>query len=151
MDALPEGRERRLSLRLLNYWRDQAAGRPFPRFTDIDGGAIADMWTQCFVLDCRVPGEPAFAYIGPSFEEWAGARFGGQPVSAAPKDNLLGIGAGFYGQVLRKKVPITMGGEFVDAQGRMIQYRSIICPLSEDGETIDHLLGGANCRVMPAA
>ena len=150
MEALPEGRERRLSLRLLGYWRDQAAGRAYPRLDDIDGTAIPDMWPHCFVLDCRGPGEPAFGYLGANLAEWAGAKLGGQPVSAPPKNDLVGIGSAFYGQVLRKKVPITMGGEFVDAQGRRIQYRSILCPLSEDGDTIDHLLGGVNCRVLPA-
>lgn len=151
MEAQPDGRERRLSLRLLSYWRDQAAGRPYPRLDDIAGTAIPDMWPHCFVLDCQGPGEPIFGYIGAALGEWAGTSLDGKPVSALAKNNLIGISLGFYGQVLRKKVPITMGGEFTDAQGRMIQYRSILCPLSENGDTIDHLLGAANCRVLAAA
>ncbi len=151
MDALPEGRERRLSLRLLNFWRDQAAARPFPRLSDIDGDAIPDMWPHCFILNCRGSGEPTFGYIGPDFAEWSDASLAGRPVSAAPKDGLLAVSSVFCGRALKKRVPVTMGGEFIDFRGRKIQYRSLLCPLSEDGDIIDHLLGGANYRVVPKA
>jgi len=149
MDAPPDGRERRLSLRLLNYWRDMSAGRPFARMSDLDGSAIPDMWPSCFILDCRAGQEPVFAYIGSDFTEWVSGDMLGKPASAAPRDGLLGAAAAFYGQVLRKRAPITLGGEFVDTEGRTIRYRSLLCPLSSDGETIDCLLGGANCRVVP--
>jgi hypothetical protein len=151
MEPEPQGRERRLSLRLLAYWRDLAGDQAFPRLDDVDGGAIPDMWPNCFILNCRAVSEPVFAEIGSAFAEWSAAELGGKPVSTALRNNLLSVATQFYGQVIRKRVPITLGGEFVDSQGRSIQYRSILCPLSDDRETIDHLLGGANFRVLPAA
>ena len=39
------------------------------------------------------------------------------------------------------------GGEFVNEEGADILFRSILLPLSRDGETLDHLFGGANFKI----
>jgi hypothetical protein len=139
--------ERRLVLRLLQYWRSRGDIDHFPSVTAIDGKAIPDMWPHCSVLD--VAGketDPEISYVGTALGESAGADLSGQRLSKAPADTLIAEGLSYYGQVLIKKVPITFGGEFVDRRGIKILYRSIILPLSENGSDIDRLLGAANCR-----
>jgi hypothetical protein len=52
----------------------------------------------------------------------------------------------YFGEVLEKGTPISRGGEFTKDNGTLVLYRSILLPMSDDGETISGLLGGANCR-----
>ena len=139
--------ERRLVVRLLQYWRDVAEPDKLPSESDIDPDAIPDMWRNCVILD--VAGketDPEFTYIGSELAARAGADLAGCKLSAAPADTLISKGLSYYGQVLAKRVPITFGGEFIDGRGIKILYRSIILPLSKDGNGIDRLLGAANCR-----
>lgn len=139
--------ERRLVVRLLQYWRGLSDDDRMPSESDIDPKAIPDMWPNCVVLD--VAGketDPEITYIGSELAGRAGADLSGRRLSVAPADTLVSRGLSYYGQVLVKKVPITFGGEFVDAHGVKILYRSIILPLSADGNGIDRLLAAANCR-----
>ena len=139
--------ERRLVVRLLQYWRELGEPDKIPSESDIDPGAIPDMWPNCVILD--VAGketDPEFTYIGSELAARARADLSGRRLSGAPADTLVSKGLSYFGQVLAKKVPITFGGEFTDSRGMKILYRSIILPLSKDGNGIDKLLAAANCR-----
>ena len=67
-------------------------------------------------------------------------------MSDAPFGSLVDASTALVQEVIAKKVPITRGGEFVAPSGSKVLYRSIIMPFSEDGETVDALLGAANSR-----
>lgn len=139
--------ERRLVLRILKYWRGLADDDTIPAESSIDPKSISDMWPHCAVLD--VSGketDPVIMFVGTDLAASAGPEPSGKCLSQVPADTLLARGLSYYGQVLVKKVPITFGGEFVDHRGVKILYRSIILPLSDDGTTINRLLGAANCR-----
>ena len=69
-------------------------------------------------------------------------RFG----TDAPEQTLISVTVAYAGEVLRKKVPISRGGEFFKPDGVRVLYRSILLPMSDDGETVSGLLGAANCR-----
>ena len=147
MTEQPHPMERRLVLRLLQYWRSLGDVEHFPSVSVVDGKAIPDMWPHCAVLD--VAGketDPELSYVGTALGESAGTDLAGRRLSQAPADTMVSKGLSYYGQVLVKKVPITFGGEFADRRGIKILYRSIILPLSENGTDIDRLLGAANCR-----
>ncbi len=139
--------ERRLVVRLLNYWRSLSDGERLPAQSSVDPQAIPDMWPYCAVLD--VSGketDPEFLYVGTALSQAAGIELAGRKVSQTPNDTLVSNGFSYFGQVLAKKVPITFGGEFVNPRGLKVLYRSIIMPLADDGEHINRLLGAANCR-----
>ncbi|MFZ0692667.1 MAG: PAS domain-containing protein [Alphaproteobacteria bacterium] len=139
--------ERRLVVRLLNYWRSLSDGERLPAQSSVDPQAIPDMWPYCAVLD--VSGketDPEFIYVGTALSQAAGLELAGRKVSQTPADTLVSNGFSYFGQVLAKKVPITFGGEFVNPRGLKVFYRSIIMPLADDGEHINRLLGAANCR-----
>lgn len=150
MEALPEGKERRLVLRLLNYWRDRGKDESFPALGDLDPAAMGDMWPFCFVIRVDADGAAsALTYVGPHLVADCGGPLTDPSLETLPDATLIKNATAFVGQTLRRRVPITKGGEFIDLRGRTIQFRSIILPLADDGRTIDHLLGAANCRELP--
>ena len=69
-------------------------------------------------------------------------------VAEVPENSLAGKSASFHREVVEKAVPISRGGEFVKPDGSTVLYRSVILPMSDDGETISGLLGAANCREL---
>jgi hypothetical protein len=139
--------ERRLVLRLLEYWRGLGDIETLPSESAIDAKAIPDMWPHCAMLD--VAGketDPEFMFIGNALAETAEAELTGQRLSRVPADTLLAKGLSYFGQVLAKRVPVTFGGDFTDRRGVKFLYRSVILPLADDGTNINRLLAAANCR-----
>ena len=146
-DTAPSGLERRLSLRLLSYWRELRGDAAFPSKDDIVATDITEMWNCCVLL--KVEGheiDPLIVHCGESFKEMGIPDLANQPLSSAPSPSLVANGLSYFNKVLEKRVPITFGGEFTSPRNTRILYRSAILPLSRNNETIDYLLAGANCR-----
>ena len=154
--------ERRLVLRLLAYWDDLRNDRDYPRADDIDARMIGDDWAQCFLLrltgtslgagaslgDGVSLGESQLLHVGDGL---LGDLPDGAPATLArvPETALLHHAAGFAAQTLSKGVPVSLGGEAALSDGKTL-FRSILLPLSNDGATIDHLLGAVNGRPVGA-
>lgn len=132
--------------RLLAYWRDLAPEGRLPAAHCIRPADLADLWPACFILDLG-GAKPVFSYVGDLHVAHHGRDLGGQPAEEAEGDTLLGRSVEYLDEVLSLKVPITYGGTFTGADGEPVAYRSILLPLSDDGEAIDGILGGANCRL----
>jgi hypothetical protein len=144
--------ERRLVLRVLNHWQDLCGDRPYQSRGQIDPERFGDDWANCFILALDAGAEPLFLYAGTAFAgpDWTDAV--GKRIGECPEETLLRSAATFFPRVLDRRIPMSVGGPGVNF-GRAILYRSILLPLSEDGERIDALLGAANCRdavEMPA-
>jgi hypothetical protein len=152
-DELPKGMESRLVLRLLSYWRSRCPEEGLPSFSDIDPVDMADMWSSCFVLDILGhEDDPVFRAVGDSFATYADGRLIDMPVSALREDCLARASVSYIREVIAKGVPISRGGEFFKPDGTRVLYRSIVLPMSDDGETVSGLLCAANCReVAPEA
>lgn len=148
MTDTPNLSERRLVLQLLEYWRDLCGERDFPTHEDIDSAAISQMWGYCFILKLGEAGNgPVFIYIGDNHNGANGKDLTGRTVSEMANGNLLlANSTNYFEEVVAKKIPITYGGEFVDEGGVDTLFRSILLPLSGDGETLDYLFGGANFK-----
>lgn len=152
-EALPSGLERRLVLRLLSYWRELCGERCYPSFADVDPAAIHDMWDSAFVIE--VVGheqDPVIRHAGAEFVASSPVPLNGVRLSAVPSDTLARHALSYVQAVIAKGVPISRGGEFVrqTANGPIrVLYRSILMPMSDDGESISGLLGAANCREVP--
>ncbi|NKB22313.1 MAG: PAS domain-containing protein [Alphaproteobacteria bacterium] len=146
-EELPQGMERRLVLRLLTHWRAICGDRDFPSFSEVEPNDMPDMWHSCFVLE--VVGhedDPVFRTAGGEIFSYAPGSLIGTPVSNWTPDTLIGVAVRHTHGVLRKRVPMSHGDEFVKIDGTRVLYRSILLPMSDDGETISGLLGAANCR-----
>lgn len=151
LSEMPEGAERRLVLRLLAYWRDllsdEQDNRLFPSFADIDPTAIHDIWRHCFALDLfGHESGPVFRAVGIEFRGFSEAGLTNLPVSELALDSLAALSSYYFDEVLEKKAPVSRGGRIEGPDGAQILYRSILLPMSDDGETISGFLGAANCR-----
>src|SRR3546814_4046180 len=62
--------ERRLVLRVEEYWDHLRQDRAFPRTADIDPVELGDDWCDCFVMNpCEPPEDATFLFIGPRLLE----------------------------------------------------------------------------------
>lgn len=146
-EDLPQGLERRLVLRLLAHWRSLCEERKFPSFADVDPDDIPDIWPFCFVLEVLdTSDEPVFRAIGGDLAAFTPKELTDRHVSEAPADTLPGVAISYVDEVLDKGVPISRGGDFFKTDGTRVLYRSILLPMSDDGEEISGILGAANCR-----
>jgi hypothetical protein len=142
----PAGLERRLVFRLLTHWRGLAGENDFPSFADVDPAAMPDMWPFCFVLDTTEHSNDPIVRIAEPGIAGDAANVIGRPVTALPRATLIEQACSYFPDVLRKRVPISRGGDFIRWDGVRVLYRSILLPMSDDGETICGLLGAANFR-----
>lgn len=148
--ALPRGLERRLVLRLLDYWRGLCGGQTCPSFARVDPAAIPDMWPSCFVLETvGHEADPIFRYVGRDFAAHSDVPLLGLRVSEVPAGTLAAHAVSYAQAVIAKGVPVSRGGEFVRGGNIRVLYRSIILPMSDDGRTVSGLFGAANCREEP--
>lgn len=151
-EEMPAGMERRLVLRLLLYWRKICGERDYPSFQDVDPSAIPSIWPNAFVLEVAWPSEESvYRIAGPDYAADCDQPLVGMKISQAPENSLVGKSVTYIDEVLEKGVPITRGGEFFRDNGVKVLYRSILLPMSDDGETISGLLGAANCREVADA
>jgi hypothetical protein len=135
--------ERRLVLRLMAYWDDLRNEREYPPVGEIDPETIGDDWPNCFLLKLDEPVSASrLQAIG---ENLLGGHVlePGTQVADCPGDTLLYQALKPLSRMLDKRIPMSIGGE-AEVGGTPTLYRSILLPLSDDGATIDHVLGAAN-------
>lgn len=141
--------ERRLVLRLMAYWDDLRDERDFPSFAEIDPAIIGDDWSHCFTLAvAQPPTASVFHHLGEIYRPDLPPA-GVPTLGDCPQGTLLNASTHYLERVLQKKVPVSLGGH-AHLGADSILYRSILLPLSNDGHTIDSILGGANFRVVTA-
>ena len=141
--------ERRLVLRLLNYWRSVAEQRRWPSPGDFYPAVLPDLWRFCFLIDLTGDdrgGERVFSYIGDFHREMYDVDLIGTAVAKADPNILNSRATSYIDDVVAREVPVTYGGQFTDSRGYSVLYRSILLPLSNDNETICAILGAANCQ-----
>jgi hypothetical protein len=149
-DDIVYGKERRMVLRILEYWREARGEKPMPPPAAFDAEKLPDYWPFCFVLDvAKDPDNPEVVSAGRTVASYVPYPLTGKRVAEFEPKTLPTETVTYMGEVLRKKVPVSRGGTFRDARGATILYRSIMLPLSEDGSSISALLVAANCREVP--
>ncbi len=144
------GKERRLVLRLLDYWRGIAGDRSYPSMNDVHSDDMSDMWPFCFILDVDDNRkDPILRYVGKELAECYGETCENLRISELRKDSLLDRATLYVAEALRKGVPISYGDSFKGPNGESVLCRSIMLPLSDNDETISLILGGANYLKSP--
>jgi hypothetical protein len=144
--TVPSPQEQRLVLRLLNYWRELAASRDMPTVYDISSFTVGDIREDCFILEFTEERELVFRFVGERQKAILGVDPTGLPLSAIDDETLLGRAVSYRSQVLDRRAPVSVGGQFTDKEGRTVLYRSILLPLGENAITA--LLGCVNSRVV---
>jgi hypothetical protein len=137
-DAARSGQgERRLVERVLGYWKKVAAGQRFPRLNEIDPWMVGDDWANCVVIAVQSPVELSyFAAAGKTLA-----------VALCSRDTLAGLLLSHLPRVLSARRCLIVEGE-ATLRGVPILYRGALLPLSDDGVSIDHVLGATNHRTL---
>src|SRR5690606_8987720 len=81
-------------------------------------------------------------------EGWSDAR--GRRVIDCPEGCLLHELLRGLPDTVARRAPVSRGGEF-RLRGRLALGRSILLPLSDDGENLSHVLGGINFKFLEAS
>jgi len=138
--------ERRLVLRLLDYWQHVRELRRWPRFDDIDPEALDRDWPNCALLRwSESTGCFRFTAIGATLDP--NASLLGKAASECLPNTLIHYAVESVDRVLIKHIPVSFGGERPKGD-ETILYRSIVLPLGDQEEAIDGLLIGVNYRLV---
>ena len=97
---------------------------------------VAD-WANCLVIAVRLPVQFSyFVHVGENLS-----------YTHSPDDSLAGVLLPHLPQVLSEGRCLMIEGRAA-LRGSGVLYRGALYPLSDDGSTIDHVLGAANCRPL---
>ena len=137
--------ERRLNRRIYAYW-DALRGRSkFPSPLDVNGAELGEDWQNCFVLDISANfGFSKFDFLGGELAKFSGVFLSGRNDWTS---TVLDKATGHVAKVLKTEGPVLCDDELVLFDGRVLLFRSVLLPLSRDGERITHLLGAANGKL----
>jgi hypothetical protein len=139
--------QRRMTLRLLTYWKALRGDRPFPSLKDFNVEAIPGFGPCAFLLDLTHGEEnPVFRFVGKALTADGPANLAQQPLSAVPRGALLRRITDQYPQVLMRRQPFRFDSEYVESNGVTVLFRGILLPFSEDGERIDFIVGTIGAR-----
>jgi len=95
-------------------------------------------------------GSARFKIIAQTISDTRNEDFTARLVSEIPSNTLMHRSASQVACVLQKVVPISMGGNFENAAGQTVLFRSIFLPLSNNSEVLHQFLETANSRVLAA-
>ncbi len=137
--------ERRLVGRMLAYWHHLCEGRSFPALVDVDPVQIGNDWRWSFILDTKSYNDiPNFSYIGPDIAKYSGVYLSGKDAFTT---TLLDLATHRLARVYSEGCPLLIEDDVVRFDGKRLLFRAVLLPLSDDGETINFVLGAANGKL----
>lgn len=145
MSAEPDVRHP-LLVRLLLCWRSARAGRPFPTLEGFGAQDLADFDTRLAMIavePATAGGSPRFRYlsIGDDLLRLLPEDFTGRCIDEVPNRLYRYVAGRAYRAVLAARGP--QAGRFLFFRDRWFgRYERLLLPLSEDGATIDLIVGG---------
>jgi hypothetical protein len=127
----------------LGLWRERANGKTMPSRADLSPRVLSGLLRNTGLI--RVVGDNEFEMriVGDALVTAQGASF--QGMTTAEIDLILpGYGAALnsvYRYVRRTAQPAAYRGWYVrEADGHSVYHESVVLPLSDDGQMVDHLL-----------
>ena len=137
-----------MTFRILSYWNRIRADKEFPALTDVNISEIEEIYHFTFTIALgETEDEHMVQYFGPDLVSTFGQDYTGSPLIEAMNDTMINNTIGFYEKVIEARRPQSESSEFF-MDGKEVKYRSIILPLSSDGEAIDYLFGTTNYKVF---
>jgi hypothetical protein len=129
--------ERRLVWRVLRHWKEISDGGRFPRRDEIDPWLQEKDGANSLLIAVELPIELShFAVVGVNLA-----------IALCPTDTLAGVLLSQVPRVVSARHGLMIEGG-PTLRGAGIIYRAVLLPLSEEGVTIDHLLGATNYRSL---
>ena len=103
------------------------------------------LWPHCFILDvANFRDFPYFHYLGPRLARYSGIFLSGRYDWSR---TLLKKSVCHYREALERRAPVLLEEELTQYDNTKLLFRSILLPLSDDGDSINYLLGAANGTV----
>lgn len=139
------GTEQRLTFRLLSYWNRIRENQEFPSLQKVNISEIAELWHYTFTIEVSPDGLHSFQFFGQELINLTGENLTGELVERAMEQALISNLIGFYDKVLTQRAPVSESSQFY-LEGKELRYRSLVVPFSDDGTTINYLLGTTNFK-----
>lgn len=131
--------ERRLTSRVHAVWK-KLAGNGLPRRSQIDPAEFGLDWSNCLMIDVDdVPERSRFSYVGIALRDPTWPTFDRQCISECLDGSLLELVTRHIPRVAETRNPVTFGGAAVHDESSIL-YRTVLLPLSENGERVDGVL-----------
>jgi hypothetical protein len=141
--------ERRLLIRLENYWHSLRQSARGPFFEDFWPSRNPVPWKDCFIAYVSGPGaEPAFDHIGGSII----ALFKPDRTNLPDKEWLLDTISSRFGEmstVLKTARPARGEGRFCRPEGILVLYRSMLLPFVDAKREPVYMIGAMTYRLDP--
>ena len=140
--------ERRLNRRVFSYWESKRMQGRHPAPQEIRAEELGTDWQYCFVLDISTNyGFAKFDYLGAELAKFSGVFLSGRHDWT---QTVLDKATGQVARVVKSGGPVLCDDELKLFDGRQLLFRSVLLPLSRDGQVISHILGAANGKLSPA-
>ena len=138
--------ERRVSCQALVIWTDLQKGRKMPPLDEVDLGVLEELRGNLFVVNT---GNGGGQFVIQACGEVIAEAHGDDPCGLAIIDVFpLPLNENAYdccSYAVAAQQPMIDTGSLTSEDGKII-YRMIVMPLSNDGSTVDHLLGAFSYR-----
>lgn len=118
-----------------------------PALSDVNIQEILELWHFSFTIDARET-DHRFYYFGPSLQNVFKEDYTGESVQNVMNDDVIVNNTiGFYERAILSQEPVMEAASFF-SEGDEVRYRSIIVPLSSNGQTVDFLMGTTNYKLF---
>jgi hypothetical protein len=140
--------ERRLTGRLLHYWRQKSIGKPFPSEHDLDPDALGQDWDHCFLVqvrDIEHVQDYNYTYLGRNIMEAYRDRLHDEHNAFMIGPNASMVSKSF-GRVMITRAPVLEEGELVTISGRIVKYRQCMLPVGRQDGVLEAIFGGLSFK-----
>lgn len=143
--------EKRLTVRLQQYWEGLKKDRTMPEVAQFTQAAIDDIWPNCMLL--KINREQAgqmncyVERVGMQLQTMLGENIEGKILN--PKMRVA-----MHATVLVRKIPdavtgacvVSDKGQFVSDKSRVVKYRSCLLPFGTASGGVSHILAGISWK-----
>jgi hypothetical protein len=137
--------ERRLSVRLLDYWNELRGDKRYPSPDDIHFETVPELAEFGFTMSIAGgDGAPKIHYLGSALRDHINMFRDGEIVGETdnkPLSLALNDAIRRYADVTEREGPVAFESNSFDVPGTQFAYRAIILPFSRDDAHIDFILG----------
>jgi len=132
--------ERRLTERIRRQWA-AVAGSGLPTLEQIENLHLGDDRPFCFVVDLRLSDIfPYFVFMGEELNRYSTFYPMGDP---RREKTLLDTAIAKMDEAALARAPVEYSDIIRLDDGRRVAFRTILCPVSENGEDVSHIFGAA--------
>lgn len=137
--------ERRLTERIRNKWARIARGR-LPSLREVEDLNLGPDRPYCFAIDLRLSDVfPYFVFMGEELTRFSSAYPLGDP---RREKTLLDAAMGKMDEAALNRAPVEYSDIVKVGNGGRIAFRSVLLPVSENGQDVTHIFGAAKGRML---